>query len=59
MLDKRIVSPPVSVFSHAVMHNSQGMGLARPAGIGPYAEQNSPLRPRKVRRCPLLEHKAR
>jgi len=39
------------------MHYSQGVGFTRPTGIGPYAGQNSPLRPHRVRRRPLLEHK--
>ena len=39
------------------MRYSQGMGPTRPTGIDPYAEQNSPLRPHRVRRCPLFEHK--
>ncbi len=39
------------------MHYSQGMGSTRPAGIGPYAGQNSPLRPHRVLLRPLFEHK--
>jgi len=34
---------------------SQGMGSARSAGTGPYAGQNSLLRPHKVCRCLSIE----